>query len=273
MRAGLTQQALAERSGKDRVQINRYEAGAVAPNLDTLIELIRACGFDLPLELVPFEANADARVSELQQLSPERRLERMLELLGDYHAASFEPLALLGALERNYVDYVLIGGLAQVLRGADIATAGVDICPSFARDNLARLTTAIDELHRQSGDGPAPALDGRSLSSEPVTTISTSIGHLNVVASPAGAPNGYADLRRGATREDLGQGVRPLVASTGDLAAMAAALQTDKDLDRLPVLRHIAEFEARRQQAVPRRPQPVRSAARRAVRSGPRITP
>lgn len=81
LRAGLTQGALSERSGKDRVQINRYEAGAVAPNLDTLIELVRACGFDLPLELVPFDADRHGRVGELQQLSPERRLERMLDQL------------------------------------------------------------------------------------------------------------------------------------------------------------------------------------------------
>lgn len=79
VRAGLTQIALAERSGVHRVQINRYEAGAIAPSLDTLIGLIRACGFDLPLELVPWDASADERSAELAQLSPERRLERMLE--------------------------------------------------------------------------------------------------------------------------------------------------------------------------------------------------
>lgn len=78
LRAGLSQVALAERSGVNRVQINRYEAGAIAPSLDTLIELVRACGFDLPLELVPFDAGADERVASLQHLSPERRLERML---------------------------------------------------------------------------------------------------------------------------------------------------------------------------------------------------
>jgi transcriptional regulator with XRE-family HTH domain len=82
LRAGLSQVALAELSGKDRVQIGRYEAGAVAPSLDTLIELIRACGFDLPLELVPFSEPAQTTMPELLRLSPERRLERMLTRLG-----------------------------------------------------------------------------------------------------------------------------------------------------------------------------------------------
>jgi transcriptional regulator with XRE-family HTH domain len=82
LRAGLSQVALAERSGKDRVQINRYEAGGVAPSLDTLVELVRACGFDLSLELVPVQSEDEDRLSELQQLSPERRFERMLDRLG-----------------------------------------------------------------------------------------------------------------------------------------------------------------------------------------------
>lgn len=78
MRAGLSQAALAERSGVHRVQINRYEAGAIAPSLDTLVELVRACGFDLPVELVPLDSALDERLLDLQRLSPERRLERMM---------------------------------------------------------------------------------------------------------------------------------------------------------------------------------------------------
>jgi transcriptional regulator with XRE-family HTH domain len=82
LREGLSQVGLAERSGKDRVQINRYEAGGVAPSLDTLVELVRACGFDLSLELVPLQPGGEEdRLGELQQLSPERRLERMLDQL------------------------------------------------------------------------------------------------------------------------------------------------------------------------------------------------
>lgn len=79
LRAGLSQIVLADRTGKDRVQIGRWEAGAVAPSLDTLVELVRACGFDLPLELAPLEPAKDERLTELQQLSPERRLDYMLE--------------------------------------------------------------------------------------------------------------------------------------------------------------------------------------------------
>ena len=81
LRAGLSQVALAERSGKDRVQIGRWEAGQVAPSLDTLVELVRACGFDLPLILAPIPEVEDEVLTELQRLSPERRLDRMLDRL------------------------------------------------------------------------------------------------------------------------------------------------------------------------------------------------
>ena len=83
LRAGLTQSELAERSGVHRVQLNRYEAGAMAPSLDTLLELVRACGFELTLELVEPTQGVDEQLGALEQLSPEGRLDRMLGRLPD----------------------------------------------------------------------------------------------------------------------------------------------------------------------------------------------
>lgn len=79
MRAGLSQQELAERCGKAKVQIGRWETGMVSPGLDTLLELVRACGFDLPLMLEPYEPVDDRVLNELQRLSPERRVQNMLD--------------------------------------------------------------------------------------------------------------------------------------------------------------------------------------------------
>jgi hypothetical protein len=78
LRSGLSQEQLAERIGKTRPQIARWEAGAVAPSLDTLLDVVRACGFDLSLELEPLAPADDESLAQLQQLSPESRLERML---------------------------------------------------------------------------------------------------------------------------------------------------------------------------------------------------
>lgn len=78
LRAGLTQYELAERSGRDRSVIARWEQGAVAPSVETLVELVRACGFELPLELVPHDPTNDERLRKNARLSPERRVQRFL---------------------------------------------------------------------------------------------------------------------------------------------------------------------------------------------------
>jgi transcriptional regulator with XRE-family HTH domain len=79
LRAGLTQYELAERSGRERSVIARWEQGAVSPSLDNLLEIIEACGFELPLELVPRDDSAVERLRKNVLLSPERRVERILK--------------------------------------------------------------------------------------------------------------------------------------------------------------------------------------------------
>ena len=53
----------AERSGKDRAQIARWERDVVQPSFETLRELLRACGFDLETTLVPYEADSARRAA------------------------------------------------------------------------------------------------------------------------------------------------------------------------------------------------------------------
>src|SRR6266536_3951468 len=78
LRAGLTQYDLGKRTGRDRAVIARWEQGAVTPNVETLVELVRACGFDLPLELVPHDPAHGKRLRKNALLSPERRVLRYL---------------------------------------------------------------------------------------------------------------------------------------------------------------------------------------------------
>jgi hypothetical protein len=185
--------------------------------------------------------------------------------------AEFDPRALLAALERNYVDYVVIGGLAQVLRGADYVTAGVDICPSFAAGNLERLTRAVADLGATRLDGEPLEVTDQTLGNETVISLATSSGPLQIIGSPAGAPKGYVDLRRAATKEHLGQGIQPLVTSVGDLARMAAALDREQDIPRLGQLRRIMELEADREQTLstptPSARRPTRTSTQRARRA------
>lgn len=80
-RAGLSQVQLAERSGKDRAQIARWERDAVTPSLETLRELLHACGFDLDMSLVPYrgpDAQLEARLEKALEQTPQERLQTML---------------------------------------------------------------------------------------------------------------------------------------------------------------------------------------------------
>lgn len=81
LRAGLTQHELAERAGRERSVIARWEQGAVSPSVDNLLEVIQACGFDLPLVLVPREGHEDERLEKNLLLTPERRAQRYLARL------------------------------------------------------------------------------------------------------------------------------------------------------------------------------------------------
>ena len=80
-RAGLSQGELSTRSGKDRAQIARWERDVVTPSLDTLRELLQACGFDLDLSLVPYrgpDAQLEARLGKARERTPQERLQAML---------------------------------------------------------------------------------------------------------------------------------------------------------------------------------------------------
>jgi hypothetical protein len=155
-----------------------------------------------------------------------------------------DPRSILAGLQAAGVSSVVIGGLARVARGSDEVTRGVDICPSLLPANLARLGAALTEMDAARRDGRELIVDEAHLRGEPVIELSTAFGELKLVATPAGVPRGYEALRAGASTEHLGGGLRPEIASTGDLIAMSAALRRDEDLKRMPALRRILELEA-----------------------------
>lgn len=152
-------------------------------------------------------------------------------------APKFDPVGLLAALDRHRVTYIVVGAFARVVQGAEEITRGVDIVPSIRPENLRRLAEALADLNARG-----PALDVDDLARDSVYEFATDRGELKVVPEPAGT-GGYDDLRRAATREPLGRGVRPSVASTGDLARMLGALGRGEDIPKLRSLRRLMELE------------------------------
>lgn len=155
----------------------------------------------------------------------------------------FDPYAILAALERQGVGYILIGGFARVIQGTEELTHGLDLVPSTRGENLRRLALALEDLGAERVDDKRLLLDESTIRDEPLIELQTSRGELKVVPEPAGTRGGYDDLRRAATREPLGKGLRPSVASIGDLARMLAALGREQDLPQLEQLRRLRELE------------------------------
>ena len=137
----------------------------------------------------------------------------------------FDPRGLLAALHRNYVSYVLIGGLAQ---GDSRHGRGDERGGYLSLVACPRTWSGWRRRSRSWRRGARTGGGCRSTRSrfgdEPVLRLRTSMGELNVVAEPAGTRRGFDDLRRGATEEHIGAGLRPRVASVADLARMSAAL-------------------------------------------------
>jgi hypothetical protein len=156
-------------------------------------------------------------------------------------ADTFDPLAALRALDRRGVAYIVIGALGRVIQGSGARTDGTDIVPSLREQNLRRLALALDDLNARRRDGTPLSLE-QHLADEPVLELETDAGELKLVRQPAGT-RGYDDLRRGASREPLGSGLRPAVASLGDHARMLAAHARDQDAGPLRTVRRLIELE------------------------------
>lgn len=82
LRAGLTQTDLSELTGRERSVIARWEQGVISPPVDSLMEIIHACGFDLPFRLIPIDKSADQELQEALLAPPSERVEWLLAELG-----------------------------------------------------------------------------------------------------------------------------------------------------------------------------------------------
>lgn len=154
---------------------------------------------------------------------------------------TLDPYAILAALERHRVTYILIGSFARVVRGAEELPDGVDLVVPQRPETFRRLEQALGELGATLDDGKALTLD-ENAPEQAVFELTSPDGTIKVVLEPAGT-RGYDDLRRASTREYLGRGLRPSIASTGDLARMLGALGREQDGSKLQALRRIAELE------------------------------
>jgi hypothetical protein len=153
----------------------------------------------------------------------------------------FRPTALIAALARAEVDFVVIGGVAVVVQATPRFTRDLDI--SYATDtaNLEKLGTLLVALNarlRGVEDDLPFTPDARTLRHTQMLTLTTRDGDLDLLVDPPGSP-GYPALRRHADLIDLdGDSVR--IASLEDLIEMKRAAgrpQDQIDIESLEVAR------------------------------------
>ena len=160
--------------------------------------------------------------------------------------------AILVALDRHDVDYVVIGGFAAELYDVAIPpTRDIDITPSDTTENLQRLASALGDLDARLRvlDGPAEGfpipggVTAEWLASMLTVTFTTSAGPFDVCRRPTGT-DGYDDLVEDGRRLSYGDRDVP-VASLEDVIRSKEAAGREKDLLVIPALRaHLRRMES-----------------------------
>jgi hypothetical protein len=156
----------------------------------------------------------------------------------------FDPHRILAELDRQGVDYVVIGGIAAALHGSPSATFDLDVCYSRQQENLVRLVAALRELNARlrvgRDDTPLPfRLDPRTLRAGDTFTFETDAGPFDILGAPSGTA-GYPELAATAVEMDLG-GLTAKVASLDSLIAMKQAAARPKDVGELEILYALRE--------------------------------
>jgi transcriptional regulator with XRE-family HTH domain len=84
LKAELTQTELAERLGRERAQVARWEIGGQEPSFENLQSVVEACGFSLRIEIADREETPalDAELDASLPQAPQQRVQALLERLG-----------------------------------------------------------------------------------------------------------------------------------------------------------------------------------------------
>jgi hypothetical protein len=143
----------------------------------------------------------------------------------------FDLHALLEALNKSGVRFVVIGGVAVGAHGYVRGTEDLDLVPDPDPDNLARLTEALERLDSTLptvGERPFdPATDAGVIRRGGNVTAMTRFGELDVVQRAQGVPS-YTQLDEDAVDSDL-LGVPVRVCSLSRLREMKQAQDREQD--------------------------------------------
>ena len=254
LRAGLTQRDLAERLGLPQSSIARWESAARQPSAASLQAAVRACGLDVVAGLRAVDRSNDGFIWELLDLEPGERLRRQVAAANGTRALraagresvpdEFSPIVLRNSLAKSRVRYVLVGRLAENMRGSPAipVESEVAICPADEIENRVALDAALRTLGAyRSSDSLDPPVEQRPLPRAERREVPDLGATLAVEPQPPGT-YGYADLDRGASYEQLVAGGPTQVAGLLDLIRIADSSVDLADGLGLPLLSRAHEL-------------------------------
>jgi hypothetical protein len=159
--------------------------------------------------------------------------------------APLDPAGLFSTLGDHGVAYVLVGGLAAVIRGSTAMTNDADIVPAPDPANLDRLSRALRALDarlRADTDPQGIPFDAHpALLAQMVTVnLTTRFGDLDIAFAPSGIDGGYDELEPASDAYDL-HGHRVKVASLAHIIRSKEAADRPKDRAVLPILYALQE--------------------------------
>jgi len=163
----------------------------------------------------------------------------------------FDPVRICATLVEENVEFVVLGGFAAIIRGSSLPTQDIDVIPSRERSNLDRLGRALTQMNakiRISGEPVPTKIDGGFLANMPqMLNLVTDFGEMDLTFTPAGSAGDFEGWRRGATAEEIEQGLVVFVASLDDIIDSKRAANRPKDQMALPYLESLRD-EIRRQE-------------------------
>lgn len=157
-----------------------------------------------------------------------------------------DSIKLFQALEKEQVEFVILGGIAAIAHGSASLTFDLDVCYSRTDANLERVVRALAPLkpRLRVADPNLPfKFDGRTLRNGLNFTFETDAGNFDLLGEVSGLgdyPSVYANSE---TIELYGRSRRVLTLNALIRAKKAAGRQ--KDLNQLPELEALLELRKR----------------------------
>ena len=147
---------------------------------------------------------------------------------------------LLRALTDTGVDFVVIGGVAMVLRGSSRVTVDLDVCYARDRANLKRLASALSPHHPRLRGAPRDlpfVWDDETIASGLNFTLTTDLGDVDVFGEVPGMGS-FREVAADASELEV-EGLRVRVLGLDGLERCKRAAGRAKDLLDLAELAEI----------------------------------